>query len=284
MNAIEMKNLSKSYGDFQLGPLDLTLPKGYIMGLVGANGAGKSTTMKLILNMIQRDSGSISIMGRDNREDIRDIKQDIGVMLDEVGFPDCLSAAKVGRIMEKTYENWEEKTYQDFLDRLSIPENKVFKKLSRGMKMKLGIAVALSHRPKLLLFDEATNGLDPVVRDEVMGIISEFTRDQDCAVLMSSHIVNDLEKICDYIAFLHQGQLLVCQEKDVLLSEYGILHCTSQQMDTIHPSAVIGKKESAYGVEAIVRRSDIPAGQDYSPVNIEELFLAMVNNRDRKTH
>lgn len=276
MNAIEIKDVSKAYGDFQLSNLNLTLPSGFIMGLVGENGAGKSTTVKLILNMIKMDSGSITLLGRDNQKGMEYTKEDIGVVLDEVGFPDCLTAIQIGRMMKNTYHNWQKSTYDDYLAKWSIPKNKMFQDLSRGMKMKLGIAVALSHNPKLLIFDEATNGLDPVVRDEVMDIISEFTRDSCHAVLISSHIVNDLEKICDYIAFLHKGRLLLCEEKDILLSEYGILHCTSQQLEEMNPSAIIGKRESAYGVEAVVRLGDIPTGFNYSPVNIEELFLSMV--------
>lgn len=276
MNAIDIKGLTKTYADFTLSNLNLTLPSGCIMGLVGENGAGKSTTVKLILDIIKKDSGSIKILGKDNQEDIKCIKEEIGAVLDEVGFPDCLTAPQIGKIMENTYQNWDNAVYGDLLKKLSMPTKKMFQEYSRGMKMKLGIAVALSHHPKLLILDEATNGLDPVARDEVVDMICEFTRDESHAVLVSSHIVTDLEKICDYIAFLHKGELLLCEEKDVLLTEYGIVHCSSESIQEIAPSAIIRKKETAFGVEAVVKRKDIPSGLDYSPVSIEELFVSMV--------
>lgn len=276
MNALEIRNLTKSYGDFTLDHLTLTLPSGCIMGLVGENGAGKSTTIKLILDMIRRDSGTVTILGRDNQDHIELTKEDVGVVLDEIGIAGCLTAAQVGKIMSSTFRNWNDSTYRTYLKKMSIPEKKPFKDFSRGMKMKLGIAVAMSHNPKLLILDEATNGLDPVVRDEVVDMFCEFTRDENHSILISSHIVSDLEKICDYIAFMHKGKLLLCEEKDVLREEYGIIHCTAGQIQEIEPSMIKGKKESPYGVEAIVRRDAVPAGISISPVSIEELFVFMV--------
>lgn len=276
MNALEIRDLSKNYGDFSLEHLNLTLPGGYIMGLIGENGAGKSTTMKLILNMIHRDGGTVTILGKDNRENMQLTKEEIGVVFDEVGFPECLTAAQIERIMRHTYKRWDTQLFASLLNRLSVPEKKAFKDFSRGMKMKLGIAVALAHHPKLLLLDEATSGLDPVVRDDVLDIFNDFTRDEEHAVLISSHIVSDLEKICDYIAFLHHGRLLLCEEKDRLLEEYGMIHCTAEQLRELDQEAVIGEKISAYGAEALVRRDAAPAGMTVSPVSIEDLFVFMV--------
>ena len=276
MNALEIKNLTKHYGDFTLDNLNLTLPSGCIMGLIGENGAGKSTTIKLILDMIRRDEGTITLLGRDNREDITLTKQDIGVVLDEVGIPACLSAVQVGKVMARTFTRWDKELYAQYLKKLNLPEKRPFKEYSKGMKMKLGIAVALSHHPKLLILDEATSGLDPVVRDEVVEMFSEFTRDERHAVLISSHIVSDLEKICDYIAFLHQGKLMLCEEKDRLLEEYGLIHCSREQLSELDQAAVKGVKTSPYGVEALVRRDGVPAGIPVSPVSIEELFIFMV--------
>ena len=276
MNALEIKNLTKHYGDFTLDNLNLTLPSGCIMGLIGENGAGKSTTIKLILDMIRRDEGTITLLGRDNREDITLTKQDIGVVLDEVGIPACLSAVQVGKVMARTFTRWDKELYAQYLKTLNLPEKRPFKEYSKGMKMKLGIAVALSHHPKLLILDEATSGLDPVVRDEVVEMFSEFTRDEDHAVLISSHIVSDLEKICDYIAFLHQGKLMLCEEKDRLLEEYGLIHCSREQLSELDQAAVKGVKTSPYGVEALVRRDGVPADLPVSPVSIEELFIFMV--------
>lgn len=276
MNALEIKNLSKSFPDFYLDHLNLTLPSGCIMGLIGENGAGKSTTIKLILDIIHKDSGSITILGRDNQEDIRLTKEDVGVVMDEAGIPECLNAKQVGKIMALTFHNWDPNTYAELLKKLSVPEKKPFKDFSRGMKMKLGIAIAMSHHAKLLLLDEPTSGLDPVVRDEVVEMFSEFTRDEQHSILISSHIVSDLEKLCDYVAFLHKGKLLLCEEKDLLLSAYGILHCTAQQLRELDPSAIKYKKENAYGVEAIVYRRAVPRSVPLSPISIEELFVFMV--------
>lgn len=276
MNALEIKNLSKSFDGFQLDNLNLTLPSGCIMGLIGENGAGKSTTIKLILNMLHKDSGTITILGRDNQENIRLTKEDVGVVMDEVGIPECLTAKQVGNVMKHTFQHWDEAEYKRLLTKLALPDNKQFKDFSRGMKMKLGIAVAMSHGAKLLILDEATSGLDPVVRDEVVDMFGDFTRDENHSILMSSHIVSDLEKLCDYVAFLHKGKLLLCEEKDQLLSEYGLIHCTADQLKELSPEAVKHKKESPYGVEAMVLRNEVPAGMNISPISIEELFVFMV--------
>lgn len=276
MNALEIKDLTKQYPGFQLGPLTLTLPSGCIMGLIGENGAGKSTTIKLILELITRESGSISVFGREIQTAGKGLRQDLGVVLDETGIPECLTAKQVENIMQHTFIRWDSNRYQQLLHRLSVPEDKPFKEFSRGMKTKLGVAIALSHDPKLLLLDEPTNGLDPVVRDEVVELFGEFTREEGHAVLISSHIVSDLEKICDYIAFLHQGKLLLCQEKDRLLEQYGILPCTERQLTELAPHAVQGKKITPYGVQALVLRDSVPANWELRPVNLEELFLFMV--------
>ena len=276
MNALEIKNLTRSFDGFKLDNLSLTLPSGCIMGLIGENGAGKSTTIKLILNMIRKDSGRVTILGRDNEDNIRLTKEDVGVVMDDVGIPECMTAKQVGKVMKHTFRNWNEGEYQRLLKKLSLPDNKPFKDFSRGMKMKLGIAVAMSHGSKLLLLDEATSGLDPVVRDEVVEMFSDFTRDEDHSILISSHIVSDLEKLCDYIAFLHKGELLLCEEKDLLLAQYGIIHCTAEQLGELPPNSVKYKKVSHYGAEAMVLRDAVPFGIKISPISIEELFLFMV--------
>lgn len=276
MNALEIKNLSKNFPDFKLDNLSLTLPSGCIMGLIGENGAGKSTTIKLILDMLHKDSGSITIFGKDNTDNIEFTKEDIGVVMDEIGIPGCLTTKQVGKIMKNTFRNWNDDEFIRLLNKFSLPDNKEFNEFSRGMKMKLGIAIAMSHGSKLLLLDEATSGLDPVVRDEVVDMLSEFTRDEDHSILISSHIVSDLEKLCDYIAFLHNGKLLLCEEKDVLLAEYGIIHCTEKQLSELDSAAIKHKKVSPYGIEAIVLRNEIPKSINISPISIEELFVFMV--------
>ena len=276
MNALEIKNLTKAFPGFRLDNLNLTLPSGCVMGLIGENGAGKSTTIRLILDMLHSDSGSITVLGRDSRENVRLTKEDVGVVLDEVGMPECLNTRQVGRVMACTFRNWNQEEYERILKQFHLPADKPFKTFSRGMKMKLGIAVAMSHGAKLLLLDEPTGGLDPVVRDEVVEMFSDFTRSEEHSILISSHIVSDLEMLCDYIAFLHKGKLLLCEEKDRLLAEYGMLHCTAGQLEAIDPQAVIYRKTSPYGVQAIVRRQAVPGDLPLSPISIEELFVFMV--------
>lgn len=273
MNALEIRNLNKSFSDFKLDNLNLTLPSGCIMGLIGENGAGKSTTIKLILDILRKDSGSVTVLGQDNE---KLTKEDAGVVMDEAGIPECMTPKQVGRVMANIFKNWDAAEYERLIKDFDLPENKAYKDFSRGMKMKLSIAVAMSHKAKLLLLDEPTSGLDPVVRDEVVGLFYDFTRDEEHSILISSHIVSDLEKLCDYIAFLHKGKLLLCEEKDMLLSEYGIIHCTAAEIENIEPSAIKHKKENPYGVEAIVLREKVPAGLSVSPISIEELFIYMV--------
>ena len=276
MNALEIRNLTKSYPGFTLDNINLTLPSGCIMGLIGENGAGKSTTIKLILDMIHKDSGSITILGKDNGDNIKLTKEDIGVVMDEVGIPECLTVKQVGNVMKHTFQNWDNAEYARLVQKLELPDKKQFKEFSRGMKMKLGIAIAMSHNSKLLILDEATSGLDPVVRDEVVEMFSEFTRDESHSILISSHIVSDLEKLCDYIAFLHKGKLLLCEEKDQLLAEYGLIHCTADELQSLPSDAVKYKKENTYGGQAMVLRNGVPSDIRVSPISIEELFVFMV--------
>lgn len=276
MNAIEIKDLCKRYDGFALDHLNLTLPGGCIMGLVGENGAGKSTTIKLMMDMIHRDSGSITLLGK-NTDDMDILtKEKIGVVMDEVGLPLCLNTDEIGKIMQLSYSSWDQKRYESLISQFNIPSGKQFKDFSKGMKMKTGIAVALSHHARLLILDEATSGLDPVVRDEVLDILNEFTRSDDHSVLISSHIVSDLEKLCDYIAFLHHGKLILCEEKDVLLARYGIVRMTQEQIEEIPETAILHKKDTGYGIQALVNRDSIPTGTEVSPITIEELFVQLV--------
>ena len=280
MNAIEIRGLEKHYEGFDL-KLDLDLPQGCILGLIGENGAGKSTTIKAILGMLRTDAGTIRVLGQDNRQNFAPVREDIGVVLDESGFPECLTAEQVGRIMAGIYRNWDDAEYGRMLRMLSLPGGKAYKEYSRGMKMKLGIAVALSHHPKLLVLDEATSGLDPVVRDEVIELFSDFTRDESHSVLISSHIVSDLEKICDYIAFLRRGRLLLCEEKDALREAYALVQLGKAEFAALDPENVIGSRSTPYGVSAILRREALPAGLQGEPVSIEDLFILMIKGEEK---
>ena len=192
MNAIEIRDLTKKFKGFSLDNLSLTLPSGCIMGLIGENGAGKSTTIKSILGMIRPDSGEVKVLGQ---ELTADLKNDIGIVLDEVGLPESINIKNVNTIMKKMFKNWNEKEFYERVDSFSLPRDKAFKNFSKGMKMKLGIAIAMSHDAKLLILDEPTSGLDPLVRDELIDVLNDFTRDENHSILISSHIVSDLEKL-----------------------------------------------------------------------------------------
>lgn len=273
MNALELKHVTKHYTDFMLNDVSFSLPSGCILGLIGENGAGKSTTIHLILNMLRRDGGDICVLGRDNRDRFEQTKQEIGVVLDEACFPESLTARQVDAIMRYVYSRWDSSAFSRYLRRFSLPEQKPFKDFSRGMKMKLAIAVALSHEARLLILDEATSGLDPVARDDILEILYDFTRDETHSILISSHIVSDLEKLCDYIAFLREGRLLLCEEKDRLLERYGLLQCDRQTLQSLSPGVVSGVRESAYGVEAMVDRTKLPRSYTTSRLGIEDIIV-----------
>ncbi len=220
MNALEIENLSKSFGGFSLQSLSLSVPMGSALGLIGENGAGKSTTISLILGQLQSDGGDIRILGQNASENAVAFREDIGVVFDESCFPDGLNARQVDNVERYIYKNWDSSAFYEHVRRFDLPETKPFKEYSRGMKMKLALAVALSHKAKLLLLDEATGGLDPLARDELIGELSRFVADGEHAILLSSHIVSDIEKLCDRVAFLHKGRLILCEEKETLLAAH----------------------------------------------------------------
>ena len=281
-NVVEIKGLRKRYKGFALENLDLALPAGCIMGLVGENGAGKSTTIRLIMDAISRDEGKITVLGVDNQSpEFPSIKEEIGVVLDETCVPEVITARQLGKVMAGIYKNWDQAVYEGWLDKFQLPRNKKFKDYSRGMTMKLGIAAALSQHAKLLLLDEATSGLDPMVRDELLDVFADFAVEDGHAVLLSSHIVSDLERICDYIAFLHKGRLVLCEEKDLLLDKYGILKCSREQLANIPEEAIHGRRVGTYGVEALVEREFMPRDAVVDRASLEDIILYMVKGEQK---
>lgn len=281
-HALELKHVSRSFGDFALEDVNLTLPAGCVLGLVGENGAGKSTTIRLIMNALRRDSGEITVLGCDNtRPEFQQVKEDIGFVLDEAYFPEVLNARQVGQVLAKTYTHWDPVAYEGYLRRFALPEEKLFKDYSRGMRMKLAIAAALSHGVKLLILDEATAGLDPIARDEILDLFLEFTRDEDHSILISSHILSDLEKVCDYVAFLHEGRLMLCEEKDALMDTYGVAVCTAEQLRSLPEDAVVAVEENRYNTRALVRRHEVPASLPLERAGIEDIILLLVKGGKR---
>ena len=281
-NAIEIRSLCKHYKGFSLDDLNLDLPYGCVLGLVGENGAGKSTTIRLIMDALERDGGTVSVLGADNQsKEFLDLKEDIGVVLDETFVPEVINAKQMGKIMAGTYKNWDQAVYDGWIRRFELPLDKKFKDYSRGMTMKLGIAAALSHHPRLLLLDEATGGLDPMVREELLEVFADFAAQDGHAVLLSSHIVSDLERICDYIAFLHKGRLVLCEEKDLLLDKYGILKCSKEQLANIPEEAIHGRRVGTYGVEALVEREFMPRDAVVDRASLEDIILYMVKGEQK---
>lgn len=246
MNAIlQVENLTKQYADFKLDHVSFSVPKGTIMGLIGENGAGKSTTINAILDLIHKDDGTVTFWGQE-LSSTKQIKEDVGVVFDGINFYETLTPAKVGKIAGAAYKQWDGHLFQDYLKRFQLPADKEIKSLSKGMKMKLCIAVALSHNPKLLILDEATSGLDPVMRDDILDVFLEFVQDENHSILMSSHITTDLEKVADYITFIHQGKVLFCKTKDELRYNYGIIRCGAALFDQLDKAEILAYRKDDY--------------------------------------
>ena len=251
-NILEIKNLSKKYNGFELRNVNIELPKGIIMGFIGENGAGKTTTIKSILNIINRDSGEIKIFGLDNKENERKIKEDIGVVLDDSFLSEYLNPSDLNKIMKNIYKNWDEKLYFKYIEDFKLPKEKISKEYSSGMKMKLKIAVALAHHPKLLILDEPTSGLDPVARNEILDIFQEFIQDEEHGIFVSSHITSDLEHIADYITFINNGEIIFTKTRDELLENYGIVKCSEEQFKKIDKKDYIKYKKNRYEYDVLI--------------------------------
>src|SRR5574344_1966755 len=241
-NAIEICGVTKKFDGFTLDDISFNVPKGSIMGFIGQNGAGKTTTIKAILNILKCDSGSIKIFGKDHIKDELEIKSQIAAVFDEIPFHDDLSAKHLNIILADIYSEWNSDTYKSYLDRFNLPEKKKIGKLSKGMKMKLQIAAALSHNAKLLIMDEATTGLDPVVRNEILDIFLEYLQDENNSILMSSHITSDLEKIADSVTFIDRGKILLSGYKDDILQSHCVIKCSKTDYKGIEPSDIVSAR------------------------------------------
>ncbi len=251
-NILEVKNLCKKYDGFELKNVNLSLQKGMIMGLIGENGAGKSTTIKSILNIINIDSGEIKIFGLDNKKNEKELKEEIGVVLDDSFLSDYVTPKDINKIMRNIYKRWDEDLFFKYIENFKLPKNKISKEYSSGMKMKLKIAVALSHHPKLLLLDEPTSGLDPIARNEILDIFQDFIQDENNSVLVSTHITSDLEHIADYITFINKGEIVLSKTRDELLENYGIVRCTEQEFNKIEKKDFIKYRKNKYEYEVLV--------------------------------
>lgn len=252
-NIIEIKNLVKKYDNkFTLGSIDLEIPSGVIVGLIGENGAGKTTLIKSILNILKIDEGNIKIFNKDFNKEENTIKEDIGVVLDNMFFPEILTPKDINIVMKDIYKKWDEELFKKYLNDFGLNINKQIKTMSKGMRKKLEIATSLSHHPKFLILDEPTSGLDPVVRNEVLDIFLDFIQDEEHTILLSTHITSDLEHIADKIIFINKGKILLDKNRDDLLDNYGILKCDIDSFDNISKEDIIVYKKNKYNYEILV--------------------------------
>ncbi len=253
-NALTISGLTKTYKDFVLDSVSFAVPSGSIVGLIGENGAGKSTTINAALGLIQKEAGNVSILGKEDLDG--GIKEQIGIVFDGSNYPEILSPKKLSRVMKNIYYSWDEQTYFQLLKQFSLPLDKQIKQFSKGMRMKLAICVALSHHSKLLILDEATSGLDPVIRDDILDMLLDFVQDEEHAILISSHITGDLEKIADYIVFLHEGKVVFSKPKDELMEQYGMIKCGAAQFDELDKSDIIVYRKMDYEWQVLISNRD----------------------------
>lgn len=281
-NALVIENVTKTYPGFALRDVSVTLPRGSIMGFIGENGAGKTTTIKLILNMLHRDSGRILVLGKDNLEEEKAVKERLGVVLGDLNLPETMNGLKINHMMSGIYPCWDKAAYFSNLERFGLPKDRKIKEYSRGMKMKLSIAIALSHGAELLILDEPTSGLDPIIRDEILDIFMDFIQEETRSIFVSTHIVEDLEKIADYITFIHKGRILISEEKDHLLERFVILKGPRERFALFAPSELIGYKENRFGAEAMTeadiwrKKRKNAEGLTVEPVRIQDIMLYYV--------
>lgn len=280
-NAIEISNLRKCYDGFTLDDISFNVPKGSIMGFIGQNGAGKSTTIRAILNITKTDGGSIKLLGMDHIRDEAQIKEQIAAVFDESPFHDSFRAKQLNILFRGLYQSWDEQKFYGYLERFQLPRNKKLGEFSKGMKMKMQIATALSHGAKLLIMDEPTTGLDPVVRNEILDIFREFLNDEDNSILLSSHITSDLDKIADCVTFIDRGKLLLTGNKDQILESHGLMKCSKEEYREIDPEDIVSARINEYNVDIMVSDRD-KMSRKYSGIliektNLEEIMLFYVN-------
>lgn len=273
--AIEIKDLVKQFDNFKLGPINLTIPKGTIVGYIGQNGAGKSTTIKLLLGLLNKDSGEIKILDEINPSSVG-LKDKLGIVFDDLLVPEEMTLIDVEKFCSRVYSKWNKNSFYKFKEKFNLPEKKIIKNYSRGMKMKLSMAVALSHNAELLILDEATSGLDPIVREEILDLLLDFMQDENHTILISSHILSDLEKVADYIAFINDGKILFMETKDELKENYGICTLSNEEVTSIDEEAIVGRRVHFFGQELLVKKNLIPNGIIFQKPSIEDIMIYFV--------
>lgn len=285
-NAIEIKGVTKRYEGFTLDKVSFNVPKGSIMGFIGQNGAGKTTTIHSLLNIIKNDEGEIRLLGLDHRKDEQEAKKRMAVVFDELPFQEMFTAKDMARIFEGIYPEWDNSLYTQYLERFQLPFKKKIGKFSKGMKMKLQIACALSHNAELLVMDEATTGLDPVVRDEILHIFMEYLQNGERSILMSSHITSDLEKIADMVTFIHKGQILLTDYKDSVIENHGLIKCGKDEVRDIDEEDIVSVRTNSFGAEVLVKDRESASykykGAVIDSVSLDDIMLYYVHKGERE--
>ena len=281
-NILTLENVNKKYekSNFSIRNISFSLPEGSILGFIGENGSGKSTTMNCILNVLRKDSGKIEIFGKEMSDEDTDIRENIGVVYDSNNFPEHLTAEQLADIFEKIYSKWDNACFEEYMQRFSLPKSQKIKTYSRGMSMKLAIAVALSHESKLLILDEPTSGLDPIMRDEILDVLLEFVKQENHSILLSSHITSDLEKIADYIVFIHDGEIILNKTKDELIYEYGVIRCSENDFTCIATEDILSYMKKDYQIDVLVSDRKLMKKKYKNlivdNVSLDEMMLLMV--------
>lgn len=274
-SAIHCSNLKKSYGSFTLDINDLHIAPGTVHGLIGANGCGKTTTIKLLLGLLFPDSGDLSVLGSHAIGQDTEIRQNIGFIVEDASVPSLMNAKQLSDVLKQTYHGWDQGRFDLLLKQFQLDAKKQYRMYSRGMKVKLQLAVALSHQASLLILDEPTSGLDPLARDEIITILSEFREDESHTILISSHITSDLEKLCDYVTFLEHGRIRFTREKDELLDEFRLVQTTHQMEADIDSDAIVARRDGSFQVELLMRAQDVPSFVEARRLNLEELIILL---------
>lgn len=282
-NVIELEKVTKDYGDFKLDSVSFSVPEGSVCGFIGQNGAGKTTTINLILDVIKRDAGEIRVFGETIDKNSAALREDIGVVFDEMGFHEFMTAKDINFMMKHIYKNWDSEMFFNYVKEFSLPSKKKCGSFSRGMRMKLQIAVALSHHAKLLIMDEPTSGLDPIVRNEMINIFRDYVVEEDHTILLSSHITGDLEKLADEVVFIDRGKIVLAGNKDELLEKHGILKCKKEDLAQVSTSFIVSSETGSFGAEALVndRRAVAKLYPDMviEPATLEQIMIYYVNRR-----
>lgn len=284
-SALEIHELTKKYEDFTLDHISFQVPSGSIVGLIGENGAGKTSTINAVLGLIKKDSGEIEILGENADNLSSPVKEEIGVVFDGSNFSEELTPVKLNKVLRDVYSSWDQALFSKLLEQMEVPLFKKIKTFSKGMKMKLSIAVALAHHPRLLILDEATSGLDPVMRDDILDMFLDFVQDEEHSILVSSHITSDLEKVADYIVFIHKGKIIFAKSKDELLENYGIIKCGREQFEALDQEDQITYRRLDYEWQVLTADRN-RAQKKYPkalviPATIDEIMLLYVKGEHR---